>query len=557
MSRLHVTQIQRRIEESVLSLVDIVDIDGKDPTGSTMRSRGLAAFVLMKLGDVPPDVAAAGVTDEYGDNGIDGVLAITDQRRIIVVQSKWAENSNGSAAKSDVLKLREGVDDLVGCNWSKFGQKMKAHRAEIEELLYDTSVRIDIVFAHLGTADISEECRQVMTEYVDDMNNPTEVATFMYVNQGAIHRMLVEESGAPRINLEFDMTDWGMLEGPPPAYYGQLTASQVAKWYSDYGSQLLAKNVRVVIPASEVNDGILNTLKARPDRFWYFNNGITVLCDRLSKAPAGGADRRVGHFSIDGASIVNGAQTVGTLHKHLAGGGDLSAVRVLVRFISLEGAADEFAREVTRATNTQNRIGGREFVSLDALQQRLRDEFAVAGLEYVYRTGEPDPDKAIGCDIIEATVALACSQSPQLATLAKREISRLWEDVTRPPYTSIFNKSTSYLRVWRLVQAIRSVEEMLAVVRRGVDGRDRLILTHGNRALAHILLRQIDTSKIDDPDIDWDVQLGELRARFEKSKDSMIATVNDDYPGYPASLFKNATKVSELVQKVLAAVSPS
>lgn len=558
MGRLHVTQIERRLDETVNKHIDMSDVTStEEARRASHLSRGLAAFIVMKLAGTQAETAAASVTDEGGDNGIDAVIALSTQRRIIMVQSKWASDSKGSAEKADILKFREGVDNFVSGEWNKFGPKFLAKKADLESLLYDPSLKIDLVFCHLGTGDLSKESAQIVESYLQDMNNPTETGTFTYLNQGKVHRMLIDDSVNAKANLDVELSDWGTLEDEPTAFYGHVPGQTIANWHSQYGNTLLSQNVRVLIPDSEVNDGLISTLESDPGKFWYFNNGITILCDLISKAPMGGADRRVGHFTIEGASIVNGAQTSGSLSRFRESGGDLEKVRVLVRFISLENATSDFAKDVTRATNTQNRIGGREFVSLDPEQARLRDEFAVDNLTYAFRTGERTPDPQDGCDLIEATVGLACLASPQLATQAKREISRLWDDISRAPYKVLFNPQTNYVRVWRAVQILRLVEEKLRVQRDALDGRGKLIATHGNRALLHMVLAQCDSGSINNPDKNWKDEIERAAGVFLPTLEAMIQTVEDKFPGYPASLFKNATKVQDLVTDVLSQLDGS
>ncbi len=95
-------------------------------------------------------------------------------------------------------------------------------------------------------------------------------------------------------------------------------------------------------------------------KFWYFNNGITVLCQKVAKTALGATSKKAGTFAFEGVSIVNGAQTVGGIGRaaddHPQEVGD---ARVTIRFISLENCPADFAEEVTRGTNTQNRVGPR------------------------------------------------------------------------------------------------------------------------------------------------------------------------------------------------------
>lgn len=128
---------------------------------------------------------------------------------------------------------------------------------------------------------------------------------------------------------------------------------------------------------------MVDTLTKAPDDFWYFNNGITLLGTSVKKARAGGNRRDVGHFVCSGASVVNGAQTVGQIGTCFAKLDDIPEhAHVLVRLISLEGVPEGFDEKIARATNTQNRVEGRDFASLDANQRRLQHELKLDGIEY-------------------------------------------------------------------------------------------------------------------------------------------------------------------------------
>jgi hypothetical protein len=557
MGRLHVTQIETRLNRTVAQHIDMSDLTGhRDPQLRLMRNtRSLAAFVVMQLGDLEAARAAACVTDGSQDNGIDAIAVIPEAHRLILVQAKWSDDSKGSAALDDMIKFREGLDDLVQFKWENFNERVKSRREEIEELLLNRSVKIQVIFAHMGTGSLSDDVRSRIDRYLVDLNDPTETANFIYLDQSKLHRLLLEETQALEIDLSVDLSDWGQFEGPPRAVYGRVPAAEVAQWVVEHGEQLLAKNVRVVLPDSEVNDGLLGTLEESPESFWYFNNGITVLCSEIAKAPAGGADRRFGSFEFRGATIVNGAQTAGSLARAQRSlhSEALGRAAVMVRFISLDGSPPEFARDVTRATNTQNRIGGRDFVALDPEQARIRDEFKVEGLQYVYRSGEADPRPEDGCGIVQATIALACSNSAPLTTQAKREISRLWDDISRAPYKSIFNANTTYLRVWRTVQVLRAVDDELARLVRGLEGREKLIAIHGNRALLHLAYQSIAMNRIEDPKYSWETEVVRVRGYLPQLLGVMINVVESEFPGYPASLFKNSTKVSALVGKCIEA----
>ncbi|XPP25967.1 MAG: AIPR family protein [Leucobacter sp.] len=155
-----------------------------------------------------------------------------------------------------------------------------------------------------------------------------------------------------------------MVSEPYTAYYGQVEATELAEWWKSHRSNLFDRNIRKFIVDSEVNVALATTLESEPEHFWYFNNGITVLCDQVVRAPVGGASRRTGKFELRGATVVNGAQTVGTIGRFAERDpAAVSNARVQVRFISLEASSNRFDALVTRATNTQNRVERRDFVA--------------------------------------------------------------------------------------------------------------------------------------------------------------------------------------------------
>jgi hypothetical protein len=66
--------------------------------------------------------------------------------------------------------------------------------------------------------------------------------------------------------------------------------------------------------------------------------------------------------------------------------------------------------------------------------------------------------------------------------LAKREISRLWEDPAHHT-KRLFNSSVTGSRVWVAVELMRWVDEALEDEREKFDGRERLTVAHGNRLI--------------------------------------------------------------------------
>ncbi len=551
-SVIHIRHIKTALEAQFEEKIDLSDWAGaaEEDREAVFLSRALAAYMLSQLADVEPTTAGQGVTDGGQDNGIDALHLDPASHNLLVVQSKWDADGRGSPAVGDVQKLVQGFQDLINGRFDRFNKRVRARQTELTEALDDPNVTFTLVFAHTGQNEVSEDAKRILDDLLGELNDTTDVVAYRFLKQADIHRLVRGSLEGEAIELEVALQDWGLTQEPFVAYYGQIEASDVAAWWEAYGTRLFARNLRRFIPDSEVNESIVKTLLEDPENFWYFNNGVTVLAEKIAKKPIGGADRRTGHFVCQGVTVVNGAQTVGCIGTAQdRDAGAVERARVSVRFISLENCPEDFATNVTRATNTQNRIERRDFVSLDPEQDRLRTDLRLEnGKSYAIKTGEPDPPPEAGCSVTEATVALACALTdPTLAVQAKREIGRLWEDITKAPYKQIFNPTVSGLRLWRAVEVLRSVEAVLRGEQNTREGRARGVAVHGNRLVLHLVFRSLH-GDIGDPAFDFDAVLRLVPEKTVRALDRLTEMVEREYPAnYLASLFKNATKCRYLV----------
>jgi hypothetical protein len=411
-SELHLGQIKRHLEEEYLPHMNLA---GASQTHHKL-SRAVAALALAERTGLPASTAGASVTDDPGDGGIDGVAYAADRATLVIVQSKWTGDANSGVELGDVLKFVDGVRHLVSNDWSDFEGPIKNRRAEIEDILFQTGTKLELVVATTGTSELASPQKSALDQFCVQMNDATEIANFVYLNQERLYAMIAS-TGNAQIDLSINLRNWGSYqEAGCVSYYGTASAQEVVKWYQDHGDLLFSRNIRGALVDTDVNDGIVITAREDPSRFWFFNNGITVVAETFEQAPF--TNQKSGNFYFRRANVINGAQTVSSLSRAATGEPSLlESADVFIRFVTLDDPDGEFARLVTRRTNTQNRVGGREFVALDPEQERLRMEFAVSQLRYAYRSGETVSDPSKGCDLTDATIALACAHGINEAVL--------------------------------------------------------------------------------------------------------------------------------------------
>jgi len=145
------------------------------------------------------------------------------------------------------------------------------------------------------------------------------------------------------------------------------TLQQLAR---DHKESLYNWNIRRFLgKKGEVNKGLTKTLESEPSHFYYYNNGISALCDSFT------FDERWKKLRIHKLQIVNGAQTLGALRY--ADPEKASKALVLVKLTAVKHATREtgIAAALIQTNNTQNTLRVPDFRSNDPIQLWLENEF--------------------------------------------------------------------------------------------------------------------------------------------------------------------------------------
>lgn len=547
MSKLHVTQIAGYLRSNLAAGIDMSDCVAHkgEQLESVFLTRALAVLAIGLLTQDAIDGLATTVTDGENDGGIDAIYFDPKENTLYLVQTKWHHDGHGSIEVGDALKFIEGVKNVLDDDLSSLNQKIKNKSGDIHRAIFDANAKFALVVAHTGQEALATPVEEVFRKYVESQNDTSELMSFHVLNQSDLHKAVAAGAAGAPISIEVALTNWGQIREPHLGVYGQVSVADVSAWLNQHGGRLFEKNVRQFLGSSLVNQELVATLVNRPDDFWYFNNGITAVANEVKKKPVGGSSTDAGIFECDGFCVVNGAQTVGSIHAACTQNPEsASKARVSLRIISIAGSSDQFSTEVTRYTNTQNAIERRDFVALDPEQERIRNELRIEGIEYSYKAGSQAGAGSSRFDLTEATVALACaSKDVVLAVQAKREIGRLWEDISKAPYRSLFNAGMSGPVVWSVVQHMRLIDDALQTEAKKRSGRDALICTHGNRMIQWASYRRLEGPA--------DFSEAAVKSVVAQVVGDVIAAVKATFPeSYPASLFKNLAKCKLIATKL-------
>ncbi|MBL7847114.1 MAG: AIPR family protein [Cyclobacteriaceae bacterium] len=460
MSSITLKRIEKVITERYLPKIrvthpDLTSID-------QLISAGQICLAIASTCEVDSETAVHAITDGFKDNGIDAILLDEDSKLLTLAQGKWIKNGQGSPKKSEITAFFNGVEDLVSCRFNKFNDKVKSKRDNVIKAVESASYRIQLLLIYSGVQPLGNESKDLIRDKLALLNDGFEIYTARVINLKDLYQCIISATdGAPIDLTDITLTNWGKHSEPYESIYGEMSVVDLGELWKTYKNNLLTKNLRRFKGDTTVNAYIKLTLMKEPRDFWYFNNGITILCKSFGKGPK--KDREAGVFSFKDVNIVNGAQTYGAIGEtYLQYRDQIKDAKVHVRFIDLKGAPDDYASKITKFNNTQNKIENKDFASLDSNQTRLKQELFLDGIEYSFKTGEQKPHEEAGCTLEEATIALGCAHYDiDLAILVSREIGKIWEDIERQPYTRIFNDKTSGDRLWNCVRIYRLTRDFL------------------------------------------------------------------------------------------------
>lgn len=290
------------------------------------------------------NAAASALTGNSKDKGADAVLIDDPAKAVVVVQGKYHKKvSHGTESRPDLISFAQLARDLHGSE-----DDFKALRKEVDprvnerlgdareclkkrgyhlKLYFVTTARCSAALKHEaeqtcrradGPSDIEifdgKRVLVALTDYLDGVVPPVPSLDLpLELGHG------ITSECHRRHDSRNNMTSWLF----------SMNGISVAEMYESAGIRLFARNVRGFLGANTpVNVGMEETIRKEPWNFWYYNNGITMICDRVQRISVGGKDV----MRVSNPQVINGQQTTRTLHASAKGH---SPAAVLVRAIEV------------------------------------------------------------------------------------------------------------------------------------------------------------------------------------------------------------------------------
>lgn len=513
-------------------------------------SRAFSAFVLHKLLDITPQMAAQSVVDDFNDKGIDAIHYDSASETLYLLQTKLKESEQFK--QEDALPFCEGIRLLLKQNFSSFNANVQRRKAEIEDAL-DACSHIQLVVPYTGDG-ISKTASDALQGLLDDEDLDEErlCKHVTYYAASDIRRDLLAEQAYQPVHADISLQKYEKVEEPRPTYYGVTRLGDLVALHQRYGKALYERNIRYFLGSakSDVNKSIKTTLLDTPADFFYMNNGVTAVCDLIDpKSNKAGFKK----FKVRGLSIINGAQTVASAAEFVRQNPDKNIDDAKVMFTLIQAPADGvFGQRVTKARNHQNPVQSTNFTSLDQNQERLRQEIAHLGFAYHYR-----PEAAVtGEDAItldEALKALALQNSdPRYTVWLKTEATRL-STVDSAEYQSLFSGQLSGVELVNAVHCHRAIRSLIIEYeqRAPMRSQERLVYRHGGNVISSVMLKRlrkrINSTNVIEPD-----GLSQLiSAQLDELRETCAELFSRHATNGPLSFFRNQTDVIPYMAEVM------
>ena len=340
---------------------------------------------------------------DYKDRGIDAYEWYDDTKELYILQNKYytttkltSEYVDNSFLITPISTLEQGTYTNCPELQKIFTQNRDDERFTVHLQLYVTNDLTDPDIAksikkynskheHKYVAEVfylkdieekwygeSLKTRKELVVNIESVNN----GTILNINNDAYHL----ENG---IDAKYVFT-------PLTCIFNMVKLSREKNY------PLFEKNIREYLGNTRgVNKNIYKTLKDEDERknFFYYNNGVTLICDKINSVSTIPASKKTNPhssvcFSVKNPQIVNGCQTVNTIFSVLDEfEADDLAEKFKDAFVMLKvlqinpNNPDEAAlsKNIVTYNNSQNAIDEKSFVANNELFQRIKNEFEKKG----------------------------------------------------------------------------------------------------------------------------------------------------------------------------------
>ena len=358
--------------------------------------------------------AANSITGGANDKGVDALLIDHGSHCVFLVQGKYRHSLAGkSESRSDVMAF---VDLAAFLNsWSDHdckeylkttdeavAERLREARKAVQKQDYDTRLY------YVSTGKVSPTVRDDAMTQVRQVSKKARVEIIDGHRAMLLFRDYLDGVAPPIPSADLEMEAGAGIKvngisqrfdhnTGVESWVFSMRGAAVGEIFERSGLRLFARNIRGYMGGkTSVNQGMVATLESEPEKFFFYNNGITIVCDAAERKGSQGRD----FLRVDNPQIINGQQTTRTLAAHAKLAEKASVlVKVIVvpRDTSQRDGFDGLISAIVAGTNWQNAIKQSDLMSNDRRQIEIERAFRKVGYMYLRkRQSKGETRRAIG-----------------------------------------------------------------------------------------------------------------------------------------------------------------
>ena len=467
--------------ESIFSYLEEMSHEFKDKYNYDNLSSAFGHVILKMLFGLSDDEIYDLNTDGFNDNGIDAINFEDAEEKVVhFFQFKFPSSvssmTNG-ISQSDVQTIFNGFDSFTGndekFNLLEWNEILKEKRIEYEK---NDVYKFKIWIIKYSSSTINEKINNLVSKQKTDYENITGNSLEVDIMTASKIALLYENNIRDKwcdFKLKYKKSLNPFSDDISKVYSGYVSLLDVYITFNSIKDKVFEGNVRYLNPNSKINDGIKETLSTEERQFFHLlNNGVTIFCKKCNDNTTND------FFDIKNGTIINGAQTVGTIINYLESLTDdkRDTYKDQFLFFRIVQVNDhkEIMDKMVYTLNTQNEMKSSysisNEVSLKILQKRFNEEtkyfLELKNNEFnFFKETHPDTKKMLKDKIdIETLVQVVTAYYDigRLANIAKNNKGTLFEKdnikkiIEKLDFENSKDIYEKYLNLMNIIKAYRS-----------------------------------------------------------------------------------------------------
>jgi len=395
------------------------------------------AFIFTVLEKLYPHIDQDDyITDAGRDFSIDAYYIDDEKKEINIFQFKYTKNFE-TAKNKEALKERDISHFIYNLQtiWNKEKDILKeanSKAADAIKAIWEalekgfTNTNIWFVSNYYETIRHKRKISEIKRKLKKDFR-----AEVIIYSLNDLVSLIIEEEFRP-VHIKLQLKGRNYFEdttGKVRALIGEINALNFLKSLLDDDGNLnenvFNENIRVYLRKhTRINKQIYSSIENREEnfKFFFYNNGITAICDSYSHP---NTDSPI--VDLKNFQIVNGGQTIHSIYEAYKNGLEENIKNIYLLLRIYEVKEREIGQAIARFTNTQNPVRSRDVMANDAVQIKLQKELRRKGWwyerkRYEYRDSRIDNEKKIDAEKLGQVILSFYLEKPGSAKNKKQEI---------------------------------------------------------------------------------------------------------------------------------------